>query len=271
MNGEDKVGFIGAGSMGEALVKAVLEAELFNPENILVSDIKKERRQELKSSYGVETTTNNGELVSKVDYLILAIKPKMVNKVLTQVGSLINEDQILFSIAAGVSIKQLENNLANEVAVARLMPNTPALIGEGALAYTLGKAAGEEAKKLVEDLFTPAGIVVQVEEELMDAVTGLSGSGPAYIYVLIEAMADAGVYEGLAREKAVKLAAQTVKGAAEMVIKRVEHPAKLKDMVTSPGGTTITGLKKLEEAGFRAAIYKAIGAAADKSRQLGGE
>jgi pyrroline-5-carboxylate reductase len=266
-----KIGFIGAGSMGEALVKGILEAEIFSPEEILISDLDETRLQELKEKYKVQVSAGNQTLVTEVDYIVLAVKPSVINKVLAEVGSEISADKKIFSIAAGVTTAQIERHLSSEIPVVRLMPNTPALIGKGAIAYTLGSFAGEEEDELVEKLFTPVGLVVETKEELMDAVTGLSGSGPAYIYLLIEALADAGVFAGLSRETATDLTVQTLLGAAQMVKETDKHPAELKDMVTSPGGTTITGVKELEKEGFRAAIYQAVEAATKKSRQLKGE
>lgn len=267
----ERIGFIGVGSMGEALVKGMIEAELFCPQEVVISDVDQERLSEVKAEYGVQTVQQNTDLISQVDYLVLAVKPKVIDKVMAEIGSKIKKEQKLFSIAAGVSTAQIENYLSAEVPVVRLMPNTPALINEGAIAYTLGTAASSEEETLVEKLFCPVGKVVQTEEKLMDAVTGLSGSGPAYIYILIEALSDAGVYEGLSREAATNLAVQTVMGAAKMVADSDAHPAELKDKVTSPGGTTITGVKNLEEAGFRTAVQQAVAAAAKQSRQLGEE
>lgn len=267
----EKIGFIGVGSMGEALVKGMIEADLFAPQEVVVSDVNQERLSEVEAEYGVETVQQNSDLISQVDYLVLAVKPKVIEQVMAEIGSKIKEEQKVFSIAAGVTTAQIEDYLPLEVPVVRLMPNTPALIKEGAIAYTLGTAADREEGRLVEKLFCPVGRVVETEEKLMDAVTGLSGSGPAYIYILIEALSDAGVYEGLSRETATNLAAQTVIGAAKMVAESDSHPAELKDEVTSPGGTTITGVKNLEEAGFRTAVQQAVAAAAEQSRQLGEE
>ncbi|GAB6137509.1 pyrroline-5-carboxylate reductase [Halanaerobaculum tunisiense] len=265
---QGKLGFIGAGSMAEALLSGVLEAELFAPAEILLSDIDNQRLKELKDNYQVQVAEDNHELVTKVDYIVLAVKPKVVSKVLTTVGTEITTSQKVFSIAAGITTNQLEKNLASEVPVVRLMPNTPALIGEGAIAYTLGQAAQEEDKQLVTDIFSSVGLVVEVTEDSMDAVTGLSGSGPAYIYLILEALSDAGVKMGLEREKANQLAQQTLLGAGKMVQQLEQHPAQLKDAVTSPGGTTISGLQKLEETGLRSSLYQAVEEAANKSQEL---
>ncbi|GAB6100596.1 pyrroline-5-carboxylate reductase [Halanaerocella petrolearia] len=267
----NKVGFIGAGSMAESLLTGILETDLYLPEEVYISDINRERLTELEDTYQVETVEDNSQLVAEADYIILAVKPKVVSKVLRQIGDQITPDQKIFSIAAGVTTKELEQQLTLEVPVVRLMPNTPALIGEGATAYTLGQAASQEEGKLVEEIFSSVGLVVEVAEDLMDAVTGLSGSGPAYIYLIVEALSDAGVNVGLPREIATKLALQTLLGAGKMVEELEKHPGQLKDAVTSPGGTTITGLKKLEEEGLRSSLYQAVEAATAKSKELRGE
>ncbi|MGM0501171.1 MAG: pyrroline-5-carboxylate reductase [Bacillota bacterium] len=264
---EDKVGFIGAGSMAEALIKGVLAKEIIVPSNIYISDINQTRLEELKSEYGVTTAANNTELVKEVDYIILAVKPQIIKAVLADVGTEITAQQKVFSIAAGVETKQIEQ-LLNQVPVVRLMPNTPALIGEAAIAYSLGEYASNSEIEFVEQFFSVVGEVLKVKETLMDAVTGLSGSGPAYIYLIIEAFSDAGVNMGLPRDKSTKLALQTIIGAAKMVKETDLHPGELKDMVTSPGGTTIKGMQQLEEAGLRGILYQTVEAATNKSKEL---
>ncbi|PRX25077.1 pyrroline-5-carboxylate reductase [Orenia metallireducens] len=270
MKSKKSIGFIGAGAMAEALIKGLLKSEVYHPSQIHISDIRADRLEELKESYGIETSRANQDLVKRVDYLILAVKPKVIPIVLKQIGEDISKSQKLFSLAAGVNTVLLEKYLKEEVAVIRLMPNTPALIGEGAIAYCLGTAAQDDSK-LVEQIFGTVGRTLKVEEELMDAVTGLSGSGPAYIYLIIEALADAGVNVGLSRDDALSLVLQTIIGSAKMVLELGAHPGQLKDMVTSPGGTTITGLKVLEREGVRSALYQAVEAATIKSKELRGE
>ncbi len=271
MNNKKRLGFIGAGSMAEALIKGIVQSGTIEAGNIYISDIKKSRLRELKKDYSLKTTEDNYELVKNVDYIILAVKPTVVPKVLEEVDSYMTSSQTIISIAAGVTINMISDLLSKELPIIRLMPNTPALIGEGAIAYSTGELVSQEDIKLVEEFLTPLGRVVGLKEEMMDAVTGLSGSGPAYIYLIIEALSDAGVNVGLDRESALKLATQTVIGAAKMVEKTGQHPSQLKDMVTSPGGTTITGLKELEKGGVRAAIYQAVEEATIKSRKLKGE
>ncbi|MCK8827617.1 pyrroline-5-carboxylate reductase [Natroniella acetigena] len=268
MLADKRIGFIGAGAMAEALITGVLEAELVSAEQIYISDLKDERLEELEQGYGVQLVSDNNKLISSVDYIILAVKPKVIAKVLTSLDVEIEGEQKVFSIAAGIKIKEIERHLKDEVPVIRLMPNTPALIGEGATAYALGRATDAEDGELVEEIFSAAGTVIGIEEELMDAVTGLSGSGPAYVYLFIEALADAGVNVGLGREDATDLALQTIIGAAKMVVELEKHPAQLKDMVTSPGGTTIAALRQLEKDGFRSAIYEAVATARDKAEEL---
>ncbi|AGB40817.1 pyrroline-5-carboxylate reductase [Halobacteroides halobius DSM 5150] len=267
----EKIGFIGAGSMAEALITGILEAELFSADRVYISDINQERVESLHNKYQVQIANNNQELVKQVDYIVLAVKPRVVKKILGRVGQQIRPYQKLFSIAAGVTTKQLEKHLSTDVPVVRLMPNTPALIGSGATAYTLGQAATEDASRVVKEIFSSVGLIVEVKEDLMDAVTGLSGSGPAYIYMIVEALSDAGVNVGLPRKVASKLAIQTLLGAGEMVQELEKHPAQLKDLVTSPGGTTITGLKELEKTGLRSSLYQAVESATAKSKELRGE
>ncbi|TDX46472.1 pyrroline-5-carboxylate reductase [Orenia marismortui] len=271
MPSNKKIGFIGAGSMAEALIKGILNSGIFLPNQIYISDIKAERLDLLKDKYQVIIAKDNFELLKNVDYIIMAVKPKVIPVVLKELEEDIDQSQKIFSIAAGVTTKMIKEYLSSNNTVVRLMPNTPALIGEGAIAYTVGSDFEAEDKELVEEIFSSVGNVVEVEEDLMDAVTGLSGSGPAYIYLIIEALADAGVNVGLSRDNALELALQTIIGSAKMVLELEKHPAQLKDMVTSPGGTTITGLKILEEKGVRSAFYSAIEAATLKSKELRGE
>ncbi|MBM7555468.1 pyrroline-5-carboxylate reductase [Halanaerobacter jeridensis] len=264
---EEKVGFIGAGSMAEALIEGLLEQQIIAPDDLYISDINKSRLDELTAKYEINQATTNNALVSKADYIILAVKPQVIGQVLEEVGPKITAQQTVFSIAAGVETNQIEANL-DQVPVVRLMPNTAALIGEAAIAYSLGSYAGKETAAVVEELFSASGTVTKVKENLMDAVTGLSGSGPAYIYLIIEALSDAGVNMGLPREKSTELTLQTIIGAAKMVKESDLHPGELKDMVTSPGGTTIKGMQQLEESGVRGILYNTVEAAANKSQEL---
>ncbi len=268
---DKRLGFIGAGAMAEALIKGILQSKMIAAERIYISDLREERLEELEREYKIKAVQDNKELVSASDIIILAVKPKVISIVLEEVANLINPKQQLVSIAAGITSDVIESYFNSKVAVIRLMPNTPALIGAGAIAYSLGSYATSAEDELIEEIFSTVGSVTKVEEDLMDGVTALSGSGPAYIYLIIEALADAGVNVGLSRNTAMTLAVQTILGATKMVEELGEHPAKLKNRVTSPGGTTITGLKVLEEAGVRSAFYQAIEAATAKSKELRGE
>jgi pyrroline-5-carboxylate reductase len=268
---EKKVGFIGAGAMAESLLEGILANEVIAASDVYISDINQGRLDNLATEYGVNKTADNSDLIANVDYVILAVKPQVIEDVLCEVAFEIDSEQKVFSIAAGIETKQIEKHLDNDVAVVRLMPNTPALVGEAAIAYSLGRAADSEEARIIEEMFNVVGKVLKVKEDLMDAVTGLSGSGPAYVYLIIEALSDAGVNMGLPREKSGELALQTIIGAAKMVEESGLHPGELKDMVTSPGGTTIKGLQQLEESGLRGILYKTVEAATNKSKELNKE
>jgi pyrroline-5-carboxylate reductase len=218
---------------------------------------------------GAKITTSNVEVAKFANVLVLATKPDQVAAVLKEVRGSLEKKHLLISIAAGVPLAKLEGGLAAKSRVIRVMPNTPALIGASATAYALGKSASAEDGALAQKLFSAVGIAFPVKEALLDAVTGLSGSGPAYIYLMIEALSDGGVAAGLPRDIATKLAAQTMLGSARMVLETGQHPGVLKDMVTSPGGTTIEGLHELEKGKVRGSLMNAVRAAAEKSRRLG--
>lgn len=253
--------------MAEAIIAGL--SRTCQPDTALwVSDIDASRRQLLEQRYGVRTFTNNRELAAAADILVLAVKPQVVETVMQEIGSVLHPRQTLISIAAGVTLATIERYLTTTVGVVRVMPNTPALVGAGAAAFCLGTHAGEVDRARTQAIFQAVGRVVEVREDQLNAVTGLSGSGPAYVFLFIEALADAGVLAGLNRDTALVLAAQTVMGAARMVLETGEHPAALKDKVTTPGGTTIAGLKKLEEAALRAAVMRAVEAATFRAQQL---
>lgn len=268
---DKRIAFIGAGNMGEALIKGLLQAGQVRPDLVIATDIRTERLDVIHKMYRIETLTNNEEAATKAQILLLAVKPQVMDEVLTGLRGAVTDDHLLLSVAAGIRTAFIEARFSHPTRVVRIMPNTPALILAGASAITPGRHATEEDLKTTREVFEAVGRVVQVEEKLMDAVTGLSGSGPAYIFVLIEALADAGVQMGLTREVATLLAAQTVFGAARMVLESGEHPAKLKDMVTSPAGTTVAGLHILEQAGFRGLLMEAVEAATRRSMELGEE
>jgi pyrroline-5-carboxylate reductase len=262
-----KLGVIGGGVMGSAIVSRLLAQGTYQNTDILISEPTLEQQELLKQQYGVIVTGDNS-LAAMAPVLLLAVKPQIFDKVVAQLSET-NPTQLVISILAGVSIAQLERAFPDR-AVIRAMPNTPATVGMGMTAISAGSRVQSADLDLASQLFQAVGEVVIVAESLMDAVTGLSGSGPAYVAIAIEALADGGVAAGLPRQIADKLALQTVLGTAQLLNESKLHPAQLKDRVTSPGGTTITGITKLEQAGFRSALIEAVVAAAKRSQELGG-
>jgi pyrroline-5-carboxylate reductase len=263
------VGFVGAGNMGEALIKGLLAANLVPAEAIHATDVRPERLKELNRQYGIQVSSDNAELIRRADIVILAVKPQIMEAVLTEIAPAVTRRKLLISIAAGVSTAKIRAVLHKDARLIRVMPNTPALVLEGVTA--VAKAEGLEAGDLetAGEIFSAVGRVVVLGEELMDAVTGLSGSGPAYIAVVIEALADGGVRMGLDRITAMTLATQTVLGAATLLRETGLHPGAVKDMVCSPGGTSIAGIAALEEGGIRTTLIKAVERATQRSRELG--
>ncbi|MHB1455913.1 MAG: pyrroline-5-carboxylate reductase [Armatimonadota bacterium] len=262
------IGFSGGGMMAEAIV-AGLTASGIKSDNISVFDIVESRRLYLREKYNIGIAESNAEIVQFADVIILAVKPNVVPNVLAEVGSTIGSTQLVISNIAGVKIESIEKMLANQTPVIRVMPNTPALIGMGASALSPGKYADATHMSIALHIYSAVGKAIEISEEKLDAVTGLSGSGPAYVYMMIEAMADGGVRMGLPRATALMLAAQTVAGTALMVLDSDDHPAVLKDRVTTPGGTTIEGIAALERNGFRNSIIEAVTAATKRSEELG--
>ncbi|HWD19172.1 MAG TPA: pyrroline-5-carboxylate reductase [Verrucomicrobiae bacterium] len=263
------IGFLGAGKMAAALARGVIAAGVVRPNQVRASDPVHAACAAFARDTGAKATASNVEVVKNSNILILAVKPGNVSDLLADIGPIFRPDQLLISIAAGVPIAKLEAGLGATARVIRVMPNTPALVGSSASAFAAGKHATSADAALALRLFSAVGIAFQVKEALLDAVTGLSGSGPAYVYLIIEALSDGGVAAGLPRDVATRLAAQTVLGAAKMVLETNQHPGMLKDMVTSPGGTTIEGLHELEKGKVRASLMNAVRAAAEKSRKLG--
>jgi pyrroline-5-carboxylate reductase len=263
------IGFLGAGKMATALAQGFIRAELVSPKQIIAADPSENAMEAFSREIGAKTTAFNPDVAKFAQTLILAVKPDQVPGVLAEIREGLTDNHLLISIAAGVPIAKLEGGLAPGARVIRVMPNTPALIGASATAYALGKHALGQDGELVHKLFSAVGSAHAVREYLLDAVTGLSGSGPAYVYMFIEGLIDGGVAAGLPRDVATMLAAQTVLGAARMVIETGQHPGVLKDMVTSPGGTTVEGLHELEKGKFRGTLISAVRAATDKSRKLG--
>ncbi|OQW37024.1 MAG: pyrroline-5-carboxylate reductase [Nitrospira sp. SG-bin1] len=263
-----KVAFVGGGRMAEALISGILSSGLARPEGIQVADPDAARLDHLKRQYGVQVGAGNQETVASSDIAVLAVKPQVMADVLKEIGHVL-ATRLVISVAAGVRLSRMIEACGPQARVIRAMPNTPAMVGEGMTAMAIGPGVGEHEMACARRIFESVGRVVPVDERLMDAVTGMSGSGPAYVFLMIEAMADGGVKMGLPRETASLLAAQTVLGAARMVLETGQHPAQLKDQVASPAGTTIAGLHRLEEGGLRAVLIDAIEAATKRSQELG--
>ena len=263
------IGFLGAGKMATALARGFIRGELVGPREIIASDPVDAARKNFAAGVNAKTVVANAEVAKFASVLILATKPDQVPAALAEIRGVFTAKHLLISIAAGVTLAKLEAALPAGARVIRVMPNTPALVGAGASAFALGKSATAADGELAEKLLSAIGLAFRVKESLLDAVTGLSGSGPAYVYQFIEALSDGGVAAGLPRDIATKLAAQTVLGGAKMVLETGVHPGALKDQVTSPGGTTIEGLHELEKGKVRAALMNAVRAASDKSKKLG--
>lgn len=268
-NSIGKLTVIGAGAMGSAFAKGVLAAKLFDPADVTMVDVDSAKLGAMAKELGINTSTDAASAVKTANVVLLAVKPNIVDAVLKTISSSLQASQLLMSIAAGVKLESIEKHLASDIGVIRAMPNTPCRIGAGAIGFSRGRAANDAQVSTAKKIFDAAGLSFEVPEKQLDAVTGLSGSGPAYVYVMIEAMSDAGVRVGLPRDISLKLSAQTVLGSARVVLEENEHPARLKDQVTSPGGTTIAGIDALEQAGFRSALIEAVKAATKRSEELG--
>ncbi len=263
------IGFLGAGKMATALARGFLHAGLAAPASLTASDPYEAARSAFAKETGAKATVSNADVIRSARIVVLAVKPDQVNDVLAEARPLFTAEHLLISIAAGVPIARLEAALPAGTRVVRVMPNTPAFVGASASAYALGTSSKPEDGSLTQQLFSSVGLALLVKESLLDAVTGLSGSGPAYVFLIIEALSDGGVAMGLPRDVATRLAAQTLLGSAKLLLETGQHPGALKDMVTSPGGTTIEGLHELEKAGVRGALINAVRAATEKSKQLG--
>ncbi|HVU03765.1 MAG TPA: pyrroline-5-carboxylate reductase [Polyangiaceae bacterium] len=266
---DTKIGFLGAGNMAGALLSGLLSANVVAAANLCASDPRKERLAELSSKYGIRTTSDNAELVQSSNVVVLSVKPQVLPQVLTESGGKMGASHLVVSIAAGVTLAALEDKLGPGARVVRAMPNTPALAGAGATALAGGSNASSADLELARRLFDAVGRTLVLSESHLDAVTGLSGSGPGYVMLVIEALSDGGVKAGLPRDVAQLLAAQTVFGAAKLLLESGEHPAKLREMVTSPGGTTIAGLSALEAHGVRGAFIDAVEKATSRATELG--
>src|SRR5438270_918413 len=264
-----KVGFVGAGNMGEALVRGLVESNLVPADKILVADVRADRGRQLADQFGVKALADNAALVRGADVVILAVKPQIMASVLREIMPTLTNRPLLISIAAGVSTATIQSILGKYPRLIRVMPNTPALVLQGVTAIARTPGLEQDDLETAQEIFAAVGRVVVLDESLMDAVTGLSGSGPAYVAVVIESLADGGVKMGLDRATAMTLATQTVLGAAKLLAVTGLHPGALKDMVSSPGGTTISGIAALEEGGVRTTFIRAVERATLRSRELG--
>lgn len=267
---DNTIAFLGGGNMAEALIKGMLSADVAKARQMVVTDTSPARLAYLKK-YNITTAKSNQEAVQKAEIVLLCVKPQVMDAVLAEIAAVADSSKLVISIAAGITISRMEMALLAGPRVIRVMPNTPALVLSGAAGLAKGSSATNEDMALVMEIFSAVGRAVVVDEKLMDAVTGLSGSGPAFVFTVIEALSDAGVKVGIPRPLALELAAQTVFGSAKMVLETKEHPAKLRDMVTSPGGTTIAGMHELEKGKLRAVLMNAVEAATNRSKELGGK
>lgn len=264
-----RLGFIGAGRMATAMIQALISSKMTTSDRIVASDVVEEARDVLTDITGIKCFAENKPVADKSEVIFLAVKPQVMAEVLLDLKPLLTAKHLVVSVAAGVTLTQLAAMLGSKARLIRVMPNTPILVGAGASGFCLGPKASLEDAELVQNILNTLGKAVEIPERLIDAVTGLSASGPAYIAVIIEALADGGVRAGLSREVAHQLATQTVYGTAKMLLETGIHPAMLKDMVASPGGTTIAGLHAMEIAGVRCGMMDAVLAAAHRAGELG--
>jgi len=267
---DQKIGVLGTGNMGEALVRGLVQSNSSDPQNIICTDVREDNLEEIQREYGVTTTVDNVEAVRVSDIVVYAVKPQIIASVLKETAGCLDMSKLIISIAAGVPMAAIESCLQKDLRLIRAMPNIAVAVKEGATAIAAGKHALKDDIKLAKAIFDSVGRCVFIDENiLMDAITGLSGSGPAYIFLIVDALADAGVKMGLSRQDALFLSSQTVLGAAKLLIETKEHPAQLKDRVTSPGGTAIAGIHTLEKGGLRTTLINAVEAATNRSRELG--
>lgn len=264
----EKVGVIGVGKMGEALVSGLLRSSKYSSSDIYVYDVIPDRLSYMQSKYGVQVLDSIADVVSATDIITLVVKPQDLLNVIQELNKTYLKGKIILSLAAGINTAYLSKNLQKYTEIVRGMPNLACAVGEGMICVTRAQGTSQESLDRVAKILSLTGHAVQLDEKYLDAATGLSGSGPAYVYTFIEALADAGVRLGLKRDLAFTLAAQTTLGAGKLVVETGEHPAKLKDMVVTPGGTTIEGLVELEKGGLRATVIEAVSKAAERSHQL---
>ncbi len=264
-----RLGFIGAGNMASALLRGLLESDFVTPERVCASDVSAEQRRAIEKEFGIAVHAENRAVIETADVIVVAVKPQVVDTVLADLAEAHEPRHLLISLLAGVPIARYQARLPEGARIVRAMSNTPALVRAGATALAGGEFATEDDLKLATALFAEVGTTAVLDESALDAVTGLSGSGPAYVMLVIEALADGGVKMGLSREVAQRFAAQTLYGAAKLLLESQTHPGVLKDRVASPGGTTIAGLYALEQQGVRRAIMSAVVAATERSIELG--
>ncbi len=263
-----KIGFIGCGNMAQAIISGLVNNKMFEPDDIIASDRSSAVLEAAKEKYGIHTTNNNSELVLESEVILLAVKPQVISGVISEIADTVGEQKLVISIVAGRSIRDIQKMFGRDIKIVRTMPNTPALVGEGMTAMCYGPNVTEVEAEYAAKILGSFGKVETVSEDIMDAVVAVSGSSPAYIAMLIEAMADAAVLKGMTRVQAYKFAAQAVYGTAKLIMETGRHPAEIKDMVCSPAGTTIEAVRVLEESGFRSAIIEAMTACADVSSKL---
>lgn len=264
------IAFIGSGNMGEALIAGLIDSKTADPKSIVCTDIRQERLDEIRNAYGVDVTTDNQEAVSRADIVIYAVKPQIIASVLRATSDRLDMSKLVISIAAGVPLAAIESCLDKKLRLIRVMPNLPVSVKMGASGIAAGSHIQDNDIALAKAIFDSVGLSIFLGENyLLDAVTGLSGSGPAYIFLIVDALADAGVKVGLSRKDALALATQTVAGAARLLEETKAHPSELKDRVTSPGGTAIAGLHTLEQGGIRTTLINAVEAATKRSKELG--
>jgi len=265
---EKELGLIGTGKIGSALLKRLISTNSIDRNKIIAYDIDEKKRSKLSKEYNIEYAKNNEELARSAKFILIAVIPQVIDTVLKEIEPVITNEQVIISIAAGVSFNHINKVINPAVGLIRIMTNTPALVGAAATAIAHNGHVKDNQLEFVKKIFKAVGMVVELEERHLDAVTGLSGSGPAYMFIIIEALADGGVKMGLPRAIALKLAAQTLLGSAKLLLETGMHPAALKDMVATPGGTTITAIHELESAKIRATLIRAVEAATLKSKSL---
>jgi pyrroline-5-carboxylate reductase len=262
------IGFVGAGFIAEALIKGMLASGAVDPRQLLASEPRERQRTHLESTYGIRVMDNNGALVSEAEVVVLAVKPQILDEVLAEIRGHLRSSTLVISLAAGKSVAGIEQKLGGHAKVVRAMPNVACSVAAGATGLAVSPKAEQADLKRAQQIFDAVGMSVVLREQLLDAVTGLSGSGPAYVFMIVEALSDAGVKVGLSRWDAQALASQTVLGAAKLVIESQEHPGRLKDMVCSPGGTAITAVHTLEHGGLRTTLIDAVEVATRRSQEL---